>query len=530
MALVAVLMAGGAHLLVGVAPASASPTTAVKNLSTGMSTNYDWARLVLMDGHWPTGANNMVVMEQWMASENFPTAWWAPPWTSAQKKYLYTKSRNNPLNCGLTTTPGGLGTYTSLTTAAYFVAKQLHYTTATATRYGYPAIAADLARTATPTTTAETIQDSDWAASHYGYGTSWYGWTTTKKVDTRRVPASYPATATFWGAPTTVKSVTAAPGSNGSTEELFALTAKGTVYEKWLQKGLWRGWADFGGEGFVGSVTYADGPTGTTQELFAMSSNGTVWENAERPSGSWSGWADLGGQGFKDTVTWAPGSNGSTQELFAVASSGTVWENYELGGKWSGWYVRGPQTFDGSVTFAPGSNGSTQELFALASNGTVDEQWELPHGSWSGWYVRGPQTFDGTVTYASGSNGSTQELFAVATNGTVYEQWEMPHGAWSGWNLRGPQKLTGTLTPAPGSNGSIQELFGISATGTVLEQAEMPGGTWTPWGSRDGTHFTSVAFETGAGGVTQYLYAVTVKGLIWEDYEIKGNWSGWQNG
>jgi hypothetical protein len=135
---------------------------ATQNPGTGMSTDFDWATLVLEDGGWPTSSNNVTVITQWMASENcIPTTSTCPyPWWN----------RNNPLNNGLGSGGGdGTGSYENLVIAAYYVALNLE-----ASNYGYPQIAADLAASAAPSTTATAIEDSDWAASHYGYGSGWH--------------------------------------------------------------------------------------------------------------------------------------------------------------------------------------------------------------------------------------------------------------------------------------------------------------------------------------------------------------------
>jgi hypothetical protein len=135
---------------------------ATQNPGTGMSTDFDWATLVLEDGGWPTSSNNVTVITQWMASENcIPTTSTCPyPWWN----------RNNPLNNGLGSGGGdGTGSYENLVIAAYYVALNLE-----ASNYGYPQIAADLAASAAPSATATAIEDSDWAASHYGYGSGWH--------------------------------------------------------------------------------------------------------------------------------------------------------------------------------------------------------------------------------------------------------------------------------------------------------------------------------------------------------------------
>ena len=121
----------------------------------GESTNYDWARWVLKDGGWSQTSNNITVITQWMDSEEPVDDWW---------------DRNNPLNNGLGSGGGaGLGSYANLLDAAHYVALNLKEGTA-----DYGAIVADLKASAAPSVTAKAIEDSPWAASHYGYGSAWH--------------------------------------------------------------------------------------------------------------------------------------------------------------------------------------------------------------------------------------------------------------------------------------------------------------------------------------------------------------------
>ena len=132
----------------------------------GHSTNYDWANVVLQDGGWPVSTNNVTVITRWMDSEEPSSTWW---------------NRNNPLNNGLGFGGGaGLGSYADLLTAAHYVAANLHGGSS------YGAIVADLAASASPSTTAAAIWDSPWASSHYGFGASWHFGT----VPTVAAPAS----------------------------------------------------------------------------------------------------------------------------------------------------------------------------------------------------------------------------------------------------------------------------------------------------------------------------------------------------
>jgi hypothetical protein len=122
--------------------------------TVGQSTNFDWANLVLKDGNWPQSSNNVTVLTQWMSSENPATNWY---------------NRNNPLNNGLGSGGGaGTGAYSDLLIAAHYVAENLNGGSS------YSAVVADLASSAAPSTTATAIENSPWASSHYGYGTSWH--------------------------------------------------------------------------------------------------------------------------------------------------------------------------------------------------------------------------------------------------------------------------------------------------------------------------------------------------------------------
>jgi hypothetical protein len=122
--------------------------------TVGQSTNFDWANQVLKDGNWPQSSNNVTVLTQWMSSENPATNWY---------------NRNNPLNNGLGSGGGaGLGAYSDLLIAAHYVAENLNGGSS------YNAVVADLASSAAPATTATAIENSPWASSHYGYGSSWH--------------------------------------------------------------------------------------------------------------------------------------------------------------------------------------------------------------------------------------------------------------------------------------------------------------------------------------------------------------------
>ena len=141
--------------VIAVAPAAdATGTRSTLRIEAGLSTNYDFARLVLRDGGWPTSANNTTVLTQWMRAEEPTSRWW---------------NRDNPLNNGLGSGGGsGLGSYRSVLIAAFDVARNLENPS-----YGYPLVARDLAVSAKPATTSRAIWRSSWASGHYGQGANW---------------------------------------------------------------------------------------------------------------------------------------------------------------------------------------------------------------------------------------------------------------------------------------------------------------------------------------------------------------------
>ena len=150
--LVAVTVAG---LAIVPALAAAQPARGVvQDSGTGLSTNYDFAQLVLRDGGWPVSVNNVAVLTQWLRAEEPASDWW---------------DRDNPLNNGLGSGGGsGLGSYGSVVTAAYDVALNLKNQ-----GYGYPRIVHDLATSAPQSATTAAIWRSSWAAGHYGNGADW---------------------------------------------------------------------------------------------------------------------------------------------------------------------------------------------------------------------------------------------------------------------------------------------------------------------------------------------------------------------
>jgi hypothetical protein len=151
--LTAVVASTLAFAVITIAPA-AQATGPTLRIAAGLSTNYDFARLVLEDGGWPTSANDTTVMTQWLRAEEPPSRWW---------------NRDNPLNNGLGSGGGsGLGSYRSVVVAAFDVARNLEDPS-----YGYPLVVRDLATSAQSGTTARAIWRSSWAAGHYGQGAGW---------------------------------------------------------------------------------------------------------------------------------------------------------------------------------------------------------------------------------------------------------------------------------------------------------------------------------------------------------------------
>lgn len=117
-------------------------------------TNYDWAKIVLLDGGWPVTDNNVTVITRWMRQENGPNNWW---------------NRNNPLNNGWGSGGGGgTGSYPNLLVAAENAAKALHG------HPGYAAIIAALAADAPTEVTEHAIWASPWASGHYANGGHWH--------------------------------------------------------------------------------------------------------------------------------------------------------------------------------------------------------------------------------------------------------------------------------------------------------------------------------------------------------------------
>lgn len=286
--------------------------------------------------------------------------------------------------------------------------------------------------------------------------------------------------------------VTYVPGIGGDRQEIFAQTGTGYVDElAQSSTGTWSDWTTIGGTtttftaGDNGHVTYAPGSNGSSAELFvytfATYSTYVTWAST---SGTWNTWVPFGSTFVPVApITYAPGSNGSLQEVFTTGRKTSTsqavialvaWEN--PGGTWTPWVSMGDApttlTYGGftlsSVTYAPGSNGSLQEVLAVTvTTGMLWVDWENPGGAWSGWTSMGRprakfnhNTSSGYLwfqaTYAPGSNGSLEELFATSTAETttttgskIYVDWENPGGTWSGWTFFGAPSATTPAPPAP---------------------------------------------------------------------------------
>jgi hypothetical protein len=123
-------------------------TPGLQTLSAS-GTNYDWAKIVLLDGGWPQTDANVTVMTRWMRQENGPDDWW---------------NRNNPLNMG----NGGFATFPSLLASAQGVAHLIH------SNPGMAGIDAALAAGDDTAATESAIWNSNWAGGHYAYGGHWH--------------------------------------------------------------------------------------------------------------------------------------------------------------------------------------------------------------------------------------------------------------------------------------------------------------------------------------------------------------------
>ena len=129
-----------------------SATPGVQTLVNG-GTNYDWAKLVLLDGGFPMSDTNVTVMTRWMRQENGADDWW---------------NRNNPLNNGLGSGGGGgTGSYANLVVAAQYLAANLR-------RPMFAGIAAGFDSNAPTATIEYSIWYSGWATGHYANGAHWH--------------------------------------------------------------------------------------------------------------------------------------------------------------------------------------------------------------------------------------------------------------------------------------------------------------------------------------------------------------------
>ena len=131
-----------------------SATAGIQTLADD-GTNYDWAKLVLLEGGWPMSDNNVTVLLRWMRQENGANNWW---------------NRDNPLNNSYGAPgAGGTGRNSTLIVAAENAAHALQR----GAGGGYGGIVAALASNADPALTAQAIWASSWSSSHYANGTHW---------------------------------------------------------------------------------------------------------------------------------------------------------------------------------------------------------------------------------------------------------------------------------------------------------------------------------------------------------------------
>jgi hypothetical protein len=144
-----------------------SATAGIQSLAND-GTNYDWAKLVLLDGGWPQSDNNVTVLLRWMRQENGASSWW---------------NRDNPLNNSYGAPgAGGTGRNSTLIVAAENAAQALKR----GAGGGYAGIVSALAASADPAVTAEAIWASNWSGSHYANGAHW----STAPVPIVKAPAS----------------------------------------------------------------------------------------------------------------------------------------------------------------------------------------------------------------------------------------------------------------------------------------------------------------------------------------------------
>jgi hypothetical protein len=123
-------------------------TAGLQTLAAG-GTNYDWAKIVLLDGGWPQTDANVTVLTRWMRQENGPDDWW---------------NRNNPLNMG----NGGFASFPSLLASAQATANLLR------SNPGMAGIVTALAAGDDTARTESAIWNSNWASGHYANGAHWH--------------------------------------------------------------------------------------------------------------------------------------------------------------------------------------------------------------------------------------------------------------------------------------------------------------------------------------------------------------------
>jgi hypothetical protein len=144
-----------------------SATAGIQSLANN-GTNYDWAKLVLLEGGWPLSDNNVTVLLRWMRQENGANNWW---------------NRDNPLNNSFGAPgAGGTGHNPTLIVAAEHAAQALKR----GAGGGYAGIVSSLAASASPDVTAQAIWASNWSGSHYANGSHW----STAPVPIVKAPAS----------------------------------------------------------------------------------------------------------------------------------------------------------------------------------------------------------------------------------------------------------------------------------------------------------------------------------------------------
>ncbi|MEP6480403.1 MAG: hypothetical protein ABJA94_00165 [Rhodoglobus sp.] len=129
-----------------------SATPGIATLVAG-GTNYDWAKLVLLEAGLPINDTTVTVFTRWMRQENGVDDWW---------------NRNNPLNNGWGSGGGGgTGSYDSLQSAAQNAAEAL------LSNGGYSGIVAAFSAASSTDSIEQAIWASSWASGHYDNGGHW---------------------------------------------------------------------------------------------------------------------------------------------------------------------------------------------------------------------------------------------------------------------------------------------------------------------------------------------------------------------